>query len=852
MDLLNVAKSKLQAMAQGIEAIAQGSTDTPAQPVDRDEERTSLFQKTSDAVKALQRAFAGKSDLATSENPTVTCLCAQLERVFCHGIKPKKKPVEYTFWPMLSDLLESSEVARFSSLQNINTDSGKDRAWIRASLNEQLFQKYLKRIAEEADRIRPHYEDYAFLLDEEKCNMLGMLCVGLETTLFALDVDDASLNSPRSSLTASSAPATRPVSIAPPAPSEAADTPAAFIAVHEHTAHESVEVVKKKKSKKDKEKEKEKEKKSRRKKSATVAEINEMMDGGDNGADAGTAADDASAQQQPQSLAESPERSTPSADGEDAREGEALSISPAASAPIAIGGGRNGSLSTGGGDGDSVSLLESFAPSSVDSQLSLVTRPQVELIAPQRLATVAAQDEEDEGEGASTEAPIASSTLSLAAAALAATQRSVSALSTSPSRASPKSRTSPLTRMVSAGSASGGDEGGMTAEELREVLLGVMRAKDDLDAELRSTRAALAETSAVVAQLTMEAQVAQVAREEVKARFQEATDEHVRTIQSLTKENNLLKQQLKKYVTEAQELKRRALELEEAHQQHQQHQQSAPVVVAPVVTPAPASPKAAKANQQAEKEEDEDELSGGEEDESYGGFPSVEAMQEHHEHQVLQLAAMHTDLIELNERLQAQLRDRETLIAALGGVVPNEPAFVPSSAAGGAGGVPKSKGLRPARITPDDAGICIPGTNKPILNIWIPTALLQGKGSDAFHVYQIFVQIGGEEWNVYRRYTHFYDLHRQVQHIFTDADLRLPKKSTLSKNNPKFVEKRRIALENYIRQVLLLCLSQKRSPLVQNPCKQTLCEAVPFLKEKLSSGADATPAATKGASYSGL
>lgn len=64
------------------------------------------------------------------------------------------------------------------------------------------------------------------------------------------------------------------------------------------------------------------------------------------------------------------------------------------------------------------------------------------------------------------------------------------------------------------------------------------------------------------------------------------------------------------------------------------------------------------------------------------------------------------------------------------------------------------------------------------------------------------------------------------------------------------IEKRRIALENYIRQVLLLCLSQKRSPLVQNPCKQTLCEAVPFLKEKLQ--ANEQPKSKAGGAYSGL
>jgi hypothetical protein len=46
-----------------------------------------------------------------------------------------------------------------------------------------------------------------------------------------------------------------------------------------------------------------------------------------------------------------------------------------------------------------------------------------------------------------------------------------------------------------------------------------------------------------------------------------------------------------------------------------------------------------------------------------------------------------------------------------------------------------------------------------------------------------------------------------------------------------------------------LCLSQAKSPLLKNPCKQTLCEALPFLKEKMTN--ESSPVKGK-TTYGGL
>lgn len=120
------------------------------------------------------------------------------------------------------------------------------------------------------------------------------------------------------------------------------------------------------------------------------------------------------------------------------------------------------------------------------------------------------------------------------------------------------------------------------------------------------------------------------------------------------------------------------------------------------------------------------------------------------------------------------------------------------------------------------------------------------KGSKPYHVYQIYACMGAgiakEEWSIYKRYSQFEDLHTRVKEIFKKDKLDFPRKKALKSHGPKFVEERRKGLEQYIRSVVLLCLRQKGSPVVRNPCKKTMCTQLPFLAPKLS-GIDAARAA---------
>lgn len=53
-----------------------------------------------------------------------------------------------------------------------------------------------------------------------------------------------------------------------------------------------------------------------------------------------------------------------------------------------------------------------------------------------------------------------------------------------------------------------------------------------------------------------------------------------------------------------------------------------------------------------------------------------------------------------------------------------------------------------------------------LINIWIPSAFLHGTSSDQYHVYQVYVRIRDEEWNIFRRYSQFLDLHTRLKKVY--------------------------------------------------------------------------------------
>eukprot|EP00039_Didymoeca_costata_P005218 m.79648 g.79648 ORF g.79648 m.79648 type:complete len:772 (+) comp12721_c0_seq2:142-2457(+) len=769
---------RLRAKLEKLDVVSRSNSEQASSqlltPDEVEGEKESLFRKTSDAVKAVQRRFHQKQELATSADASVSCLCAQIEAVFMHGLKAPKKGGDHAFWPFVKEALDPTDISALSLLTRITTDSGKGRAWIRWALNERSLEKYLHKLISNTNNIKTYYEPHAYLADEDRVSTLAMLVVGLSSTVFAIELDDANLNTPREYEAPFGTQPRPSLSDAPlSAPSDVSqsvdDTPAAFVGFHE-----PMEIVKKTKKKVDKKGDRKTEKKKKKKLVAepSISEANVSSSQASIASILSQPLHDASIDSighpaSSNSLSSSYNDSTISPDYLGTRDSSQSADRPPS--PVTIASMALEASRASVENGNSIDQ----EPSSIDTALT-ATNQDLDKVAPPSPATVARRALHASRQQSSAGSPIGS---------------------------------------VAAPSMSNTNDG-MTADELRQVLLGVMRSKDALEEEIRQLKRQQLEK-----------------QNEEPASDPAAVAQMERKNQSLMKENSLLKQQLKKYVAEAQMLKQRNRELENGKR-------------SPGAERA-ASASAPDANGLANDNDSEDEDNNN--DETFGGYASVEDMQAHHENQILQLTEMHCELMELNERYQEQIRTRDQIIKSMGGTVPKDSMGASQSKSVRSGTVV----AKPARLPPPHPGIPIPGTTKPIINVWIPTALLRGKGADSHHVYQIYVRVGDDEWNVYRRFTHFHDLHKQVQNIFAGANLKFPKKKAMNRKNTKFVEERRQALELYLRQIIELCLSQHRSPLVQNPCKYSVCEALPFLKEKLANSQESSSRPSQG-TYSGL
>ncbi|OWR43482.1 sorting nexin-29-like [Danaus plexippus] len=133
-----------------------------------------------------------------------------------------------------------------------------------------------------------------------------------------------------------------------------------------------------------------------------------------------------------------------------------------------------------------------------------------------------------------------------------------------------------------------------------------------------------------------------------------------------------------------------------------------------------------------------------------------------YERKLVQVAEMHAELMEFNQHLQRRLQDLET------------------------------------------SGLEVLDMPESNVKAYIPSAFLVGKKTQTYHVYQVFLKLGSEEWNVYHRYAKFHELHTQLKKCHPDiASYNFPPKKTLRKRDTRVVESRRVALQSYLRHVLL-------------------------------------------------
>ncbi|CAB1313093.1 unnamed protein product [Coregonus sp. 'balchen'] len=113
-----------------------------------------------------QIRFGGRKEIASDSDSRVICLCAQFEAVLQHGLR-KSRGLALTAAAI-------KQAAGFTR---------KTEA-----------ERYLHTLL--ADRMRPgtFYEDWAFILDEERASMLPTMAAGLNSILFAINIDNKDLN----------------------------------------------------------------------------------------------------------------------------------------------------------------------------------------------------------------------------------------------------------------------------------------------------------------------------------------------------------------------------------------------------------------------------------------------------------------------------------------------------------------------------------------------------------------------------------------------------------------------------------------------------------------------------------
>ncbi|XP_029046049.1 sorting nexin-29 [Osmia bicornis bicornis] len=186
------------------------------QSYDHSTERQKLLEDLLAAAKKCHIRFGGRTELATESDICVTQLCHIFESIFGHGLRTNciekinsalrhvsdivsgsntklYNTSDMAFWPCIKEQLTWHEQERFSVLKKVHTDYGRGRAWLRAVLNERSLERHLHAILDPTI-LSPFYEDWAFLLDQERSAILPNVAAGLGSILFAIRIDNEELD----------------------------------------------------------------------------------------------------------------------------------------------------------------------------------------------------------------------------------------------------------------------------------------------------------------------------------------------------------------------------------------------------------------------------------------------------------------------------------------------------------------------------------------------------------------------------------------------------------------------------------------------------------------------------------
>ncbi|XP_052779729.1 sorting nexin-29-like [Mya arenaria] len=751
-------------------------------------ERQSLQTRLLDAVKQCQVRFGGRTELATETDSRVSCLCSAWESVLLHGLRGETKTLaalkqvteitglnkvagiftekpadkDISFWGYVKEVLTKHEAERFMALKNIKTDSGRGRAWLRASLNEHSLERYMHMLIENPAIIGQYYEGWSYLQDQEKSSMLPMMARGLDSILFAVTVDNVDLNAVHQ-ITTPMVQAGGAVST--PLKPQAELRP---VIAGESPPDQEKEVVVKKKEKK------------KKKKVAHIVSFDEDASGSGTFSRVGNYGKSGSFSLEspldsPTILANDNEQPTFSthtvtknnigarSDFQTINQSksvtQAVDIKSKAGIESSRTGSAMGSLSEMRRNPSIASSRRSQGSiDSTDFELSMeISGAVMTPISPEGHSAL---NDNSGSYGSNSLSAFQDEDIQSATFALQQAQNSFNA--------------SHRTQGDGGNMAEDIHNDKMSTEELKKAVVSMMLRKDEVEEQNKIMKQMLEQEMETSSLLRAEI-------EDMKHQADVRQEKEAAKLLALQKENELLKHQLRKYVNAVQMLRTEGTTVDEN-------------LGIKMEDPQPSIPPEKSSTDYSHEAEE-------------------------YEKKLIQVAEMHGELMEFNELLHRQLNLREHMLKRLQnelidlrGPLPNDINFTDDLLALGA------ESLKMQQTT--------------LINVWIPSAFLRGKTSDTHHVYQVYVRIRDEEWNVYKRYKQFNDLHSEMKKKYPlTAKFDFPPKKSFGKKDSKVVESRRLVLQTYLRS-LINHLLEKQSTLAGNACKQSLLDVLPFFSDK--------------------
>ncbi|XP_072734160.1 sorting nexin-29 isoform X3 [Ciconia boyciana] len=691
-----------------------------------DTKRQFLLERLLDAVKQCQIRFGGRKEIASDSDSRVTCLCAQFEAVLQHGLRrsrglaltaaaikqaagfSSKTETEPVFWYYVKEVLNKHELQRFYSLKTITTDIGRGRAWLRCALNEHSLERYVHMLLADKNRLSVFYEDWSFMMDEERSSMIPTMAADLKhkkdrkkkkrvTNIISFDEEEDEQNLGDATKTL----------IAGESSEESVDRSSVFVLP------------------------------------TSESTLGKNLNGNESNHSWKTNSVFMNGEYEYQKL------DVKSIDDEDADEEELYGKT----------------LGNKGTEGETEASEKPHEIGSCNSQIGSWTPLQVlnddsDVLFPvSAVGSYSQTDNFENGEGH---------------------EHVVHAVELVPRRSdlpyrvevSPPAQVNTLSNMLPSATV----PESMTINELRQAIVAMMNRKDELEEQNRSLRNLLDGEMEHSAALRQE-------MDNWRRKVAEQEERHATKVQALARENEVLKVQLKKYVGAVQMLRREGQTVE--------------------VLPNIWSTDGEFTIPEQKQVENNEELAS-----SY-------------ERKLIEVAEMHGELIEFNERLHRALMAKEALVSQMRQELIDLRGPVPGDL---------------SQTSEDQSLSDFEISNRALINVWIPSVFLRGKAANAFHVYQVYIRIKDDEWNVYRRYAEFRSLHHKLQNKYQQVrTFNFPPKKAIGNKDAKFVEERRKQLQNYLRNVMNKII-QTVPEFTANPKKETLTQLMPFFVDIPPSG----------------